>query len=63
MIGKVIDMNISEAFVALQDNRTIQIGLAHLPSNCTIGSTVNINPTLCNMKNDNDNHILKGELS
>lgn len=52
MIGKIIDMNISEAFVVLQDNRTIEIGSSHLPPDCKIGSTIDINPCLIEMKND-----------
>ncbi|WP_190285295.1 hypothetical protein [Clostridium sp. JN-1] len=55
MIGKVIDMNVSEAFVVLQDNRTIEIGSSHLPPNCKIGTTINIDP--CSIEMKNDNHI------
>ena len=52
MVGKIIDLNITEALVGFQDGTTADIGISHLPSGIKIGDTVNINPNLTAMSND-----------
>ncbi|MBA5851431.1 hypothetical protein H2684_08945 [Clostridium sp. cel8] len=44
MIGKIIDINNTEAIVALRDGKTINIAVSNLPCNAKIGDKLNIDP-------------------
>jgi len=44
MLGKIIDMNNTDAFVTFDDGTTMNIGVAHLKKGVSIGDTVHINP-------------------
>jgi hypothetical protein len=44
MLGRIIDMNNTDAFVTFDDGTTMDIGIAHLKKGASIGDTVNINP-------------------
>jgi len=44
MLGKIIDMNNTDAFVTFDDGTTMNIGVAHLKKSVSIGDTVHINP-------------------
>lgn len=61
MIGKIIDMNFTDAFVNFEDSTTMYIGISHLPIGSKVGDTVNINPKLSTIKNDtfSDNLLSK----
>lgn len=52
MIGKIIDINFTDAFVNFEDGTTLDIGISHLPPNSKIGDTVNVNPNSIKIKND-----------
>ncbi|MEY7999377.1 hypothetical protein AB8U03_04050 [Clostridium sp. Mt-5] len=52
MIGKIIDLNITEALISFQDGSTVDVGTSHLPSNIKIGDAVNIDPHPKSMSND-----------
>lgn len=41
MIGKIIDMNKTDAFITFKDGTTMDIGISHLPKNSKIGDTIN----------------------
>ena len=43
MIGKIIDINTTEAFILLNDGNTIAINLSNLPNNLKIGTSINVN--------------------
>lgn len=43
MVGKIIDMNNTEAFILLNDGNTIAINLSNLPNNLKIGTSINVN--------------------
>ncbi|WP_102401627.1 hypothetical protein [Haloimpatiens massiliensis] len=42
MIGKIIDMNKTDAFINFQDGTTMDISVTRLPKNSKIGDTVDI---------------------
>ena len=44
MLGRIIDMNNTDAFVAFDDGTTMDVGIAHLKKGAAIGDTVRINP-------------------
>ncbi|OAA91691.1 hypothetical protein [Clostridium coskatii] len=44
MIGKIIDMNITDALVSFQDGTTANVGATHLPPDSKIGDRINIHP-------------------
>jgi hypothetical protein len=53
MLGKIIDMNNTDAFVNFLDGTTMDVSVARLPRNSKVGDTVDLNigaPT--NMSND-----------
>jgi hypothetical protein len=52
MIGKILDMNITDAFISFQDGTTVDIGVAHLPPGSKVGDTINIDPMSTRMTND-----------
>lgn len=56
--GVVIDIYGAEAYISLQDGTNICIGIAQLPSNITIGSTVSIGIGSTQMTNHNINSII-----
>lgn len=53
MLGKVIDINNTDAFIELMDGTTIDISINRIPSNSKVGDTINVsmNKSL-NMMND-----------
>lgn len=52
MLGIVIDLDTTDAFVDFQDGSTIDINLTHLPPNIRIGDTVEIEYNLTNRMNN-----------
>ncbi|NMM61603.1 hypothetical protein HBE96_02615 [Clostridium sp. P21] len=52
MIGKIIDMSFTDAFISFEDGTTLDIGISSLPPNCKIGDTINFNPKNIELKND-----------
>ena len=44
MIGKIIDINITDALVSFQDSTTANIGITHLPPGSKTGDKINIDP-------------------
>lgn len=42
MLGKIIDMNNTDAFINLQNGTTIDISLSKIPTNSKIGDTINV---------------------
>jgi len=53
MVGKIIDMDNTDAFINFLDGTTIDVSISRLPRNSKIGDSVDLNmvsPT--NMKND-----------
>ncbi len=52
MIGKIIDMNFTDAFVNFEDGTTMDIGISHLPINSKVGDTINLEPNAIRLKND-----------
>jgi hypothetical protein len=58
MLGTVIDVYNSEAYIALQDGRNICVGLAHLPSRVKAGSTINFEPSALQMINHTIGQII-----
>lgn len=52
MLGKVLDMNFTEAFINFQDGTTKDIELVQLPKGTKIGDTVNVEPTPIRLSND-----------
>ena len=51
MLGKVLDMNFTEAFINFQDGTTKDIGLSKLPKGTQIGDTVNVEPIPLRLSN------------
>jgi hypothetical protein len=53
MKGKIIDKNITDAFVNFEDGNTMDIPLAKLPKNVHVGDTVEFTiNTTSNLTND-----------
>lgn len=52
MLGKIIDINRTDAYVSFDDGITLGVGIAHLPPNVQIGDTVNIEKNSTKMTND-----------
>lgn len=42
MKGKVLDKNLTDAFVALESGETMDISVSHLPKNIKVGDMVDI---------------------
>lgn len=58
MIGKIIDINLSEAFVNFNDGRMVNIVVNQLPPGSKIGDTVNIQTGSIGAVNFNSIHLL-----
>lgn len=43
MVGKIIDMSNTEAFILLNDGNTIAISLSNLPRTLKVGTSINVN--------------------
>ncbi len=52
MLGKIIDMDRTDAFVIFEDGTTMDISLSRLPHLVRIGETVDIPITTSNIRND-----------
>jgi hypothetical protein len=52
MIGKIIDMNFTDAFINFEDGTTMDIGISHLPIDSKVGDRINLDPKAIRMKND-----------
>jgi len=53
MVGKIIDMNNTDAFVNFLDGTTMDVSISRLPKNSKTGDTIDLNiGTLTNMLND-----------
>lgn len=52
MIGKIIDMNVTDALISFQDGRTMDIGVSNLPPNSKIGDSISVSPKPPSMTND-----------
>lgn len=52
MIGKILDMSVTDAFISFQDGTTTDIGVSHLPPGSKVGDTINIEPRPTRMTND-----------
>ncbi|NLP28799.1 MAG: hypothetical protein GX370_08600 [Clostridia bacterium] len=51
MRGKVIDKNLTEAFIALENGETMDVSITRLPKDVKLGDTVDLpmnNPTITN---------------
>ncbi len=57
MTGKILDMNVTDAFISFQDGTTMDIGVSHLPPGSKVGDTVNIEPRPIKMTNDKLNNF------
>jgi hypothetical protein len=42
MKGKVLDKNVTDAFVALENGETLDISVSHLPRNIKVGDTIEV---------------------
>ncbi len=52
MIGKIIDMNFTDAFINFADGTTMDIGVSKLPAGSKTGDTVNIDPKSTKLTNN-----------
>lgn len=52
MLGKVIDMNVTDAFINFEDGTTMDIGVPRLPQGTKVGDKVNIEPRPTRLTND-----------
>ena len=52
MIGRIIDMNNTDAFVSLENGVTMDVNKFTLPPNVKVGDTVRIDPGSPRMTND-----------
>lgn len=43
MLGKVIDIDTTDAFISFDDGTTVGISLSTLPNNLRVGDSININ--------------------
>ncbi|MCT8975728.1 DUF3006 domain-containing protein [Clostridium sp. CX1] len=57
MLGKIIDINLSDASVNFHDGRTINIDIYQLPAGVRVGDTVNIQTGSMRMVNYNSAHL------
>lgn len=51
MLGKVIDMNATDAFVSFDDGTTKNVGISYLPQGTRVGDKVNMDPVLPRLNN------------
>lgn len=49
MLGRIIDMNTTDAYVSFEDGITLDVGLAHIPLNSKIGDSVDIDQNTTKM--------------
>lgn len=52
MLGKILDINNTDAFVAFDDGTTADIGISHLPKGSKTGDKINIDRTPFQITND-----------
>jgi hypothetical protein len=52
MLGRIIDMNSTDALVAFDDGTTMDIGVVRLKKGAAVGDAVNIEPGLPKMVNE-----------
>lgn len=57
MLGRIIDLNSTDAFVTFEDGTTLDISLSRLPQKVKIGETINIAPSSSNLQNDKVNNL------
>ena len=57
MIGKIIDMDRTDAFITFEDGTTMDISLSRLPTPLKIGETVDIPVNTSPLKNDTMNNF------
>lgn len=57
MLGKVIDINRTDAFVTFEDGTTMDISISKLPENVKVGQSVNIPLDTSALTNDHFNNI------
>ena len=55
MLGKIIDMDRTDAFITFEDGTTMDISLSRLPTPIKIGETVDIPINTSQLKNDKMN--------
>lgn len=51
MLGKVIDINMTDAYISFQDGTTKNISLSNLPKGTVIGDSVNMDPGIIRLNN------------
>ena len=57
MIGKIIDMDRTDAFITFEDGTTMDISLSRLPTPIKIGETVDIPIKTSPLQNDKMNNF------
>ncbi|MBC8062536.1 MAG: hypothetical protein H7Y18_17990 [Clostridiaceae bacterium] len=57
MIGKIIDMDRTDAFITFEDGTTMDISLSRLPTPIKIGETVDIPIKRSPLQNDRMNNF------
>ena len=57
MLGRVIDMDGTDAFITFQDGTTVDINLSRLPTKVKIGETIDIPVNSSQLKNDKLNNL------
>jgi len=55
MLGKIIDMDRTDAFITFEDGTTMDISLSRLPTPINIGETVDIPINTSQLRNDKMN--------
>ena len=55
MLGKIIDMDSTDAFITFEDGTTMDISLSRLPTPIKIGETVDIPINTSQLRNDKMN--------
>jgi len=55
MLGKIIDMDRTDAFITFEDGTTMDISLSRLPTPIKIGETIDIPINTSQLKNDKMN--------
>ena len=57
MLGKIIDMDRTDAFITFEDGTTMDISLSRLHNSVKIGETVDIPINTSSFRNDTMNNI------
>jgi hypothetical protein len=52
MVGRIIDLNQTDALVSFEDGTTKEVGIIQLPTHAKIGDMVDINPHSMRMTNE-----------